>query len=87
MSVIREKLDGPTRNTVVKDITPDYELEQFPFTFVLREGRDSPITFRLHLGPIESTLPAAVTSQTVLTAFHVKENPNSSPEAIDRLST
>jgi hypothetical protein len=38
---------------------------------------DLPVTFRLHPGPIESTLPAAVASRTVVTAFHVKEDPNS----------
>ncbi|KAM6501198.1 hypothetical protein JOM56_004212 [Amanita muscaria] len=45
--------------------------------FVLREGWDLPITFCLHPGPIESTLPAAVTSWTVIMAFHVEENPDS----------
>jgi hypothetical protein len=64
-----------TCDDIVKNITPDSELEQFPSPFVLREGWDLPITFRLNPGPIESTLPAAVTSQTVVTAFHVKENP------------
>jgi len=68
-----------TCDDIIKDITPDSELEQFPSTFVLREGWDLPITFRLHPGPIESTLPAAVTSRTVVTVFHVEENPNSPP--------
>jgi len=51
-----------TCDDIIKDITPDSELEQFPSTFVLREGWDLPITFRLNPGPIESTLPAAMTS-------------------------
>ena len=66
-----------TCDDIIKDITPDSELEQFPSTFVLREGWDLPITFCLHPGPIESTLPAAATSRMVVTAFHVKEDPNS----------
>ena len=77
-----------TCDDIIKDITPDSELEQFPSTFVLHEGWDLPIQFRLHPGPIESTLPAAVTSRTVVTAFHVKENPNSPPlkQLIDYLN-
>jgi hypothetical protein len=59
-----------TCDDIIKYITPDSEPEQFPSTFVLHEGWDLPITFRLHPGPIES-----VTSRTVVTALHVKENP------------
>lgn len=56
-----------TCDDIIKDIIPDSELEQFPSTFVLREGCDLPITFCLHPGPVESTLPAAVpTSGTLL---------------------
>ena len=67
-----------TCDDIIKGISLDSELEQFPSTFVLREGCDLSITFRrLHpQGPIEPTLPAAVTSQTVVMAFHVKENPH-----------
>jgi hypothetical protein len=68
-----------TCDDIVKDITPDPELEQFPSTFVLREGWNLPITFRPHPSPITSTLPAAVTSPTVITAFHIEENPDSAP--------
>ena len=77
-----------TCDDIIKDITPDSELEQFPSTFVLREGWDLPITFHLHPGLIESTLPAAVISRTVVTVFHVKENPNSPPlkQLIDYLN-
>ncbi|KIL66074.1 hypothetical protein M378DRAFT_161299 [Amanita muscaria Koide BX008] len=77
-----------TCDDIINDITPGPELEQFPFTFVLREGWDLPITFRLHPGPTESTLPAAVTSRTVITAFHVEENLNSRPleQLIDYLN-
>jgi hypothetical protein len=68
-----------TCDDIIKDITPDSELEQFPSTFVLREGWDLPITFRIHPAPIESILPAAVTSRTIVTALHIEENPNSTP--------
>jgi hypothetical protein len=68
-----------TCNDINNDIIPDAELEQFPSTFVLREGWDLPITFRLHPGLIESSLPAAVTSRMVVTAFHIEEDPNSLP--------
>jgi hypothetical protein len=63
-----------TCDDIVKDITPDSELEQFPSTFVLREGWDLPITFRYHPSPIASTLPAAVTFRTVVTAFHIEDS-------------
>jgi hypothetical protein len=59
-----------TCDDIIKDIIPDSELEQFPSAFVLREGCDLPITFCLHPGPVESTLPVAVTSRT-------EEDPNS----------
>jgi hypothetical protein len=69
-----------TCDDIVKDITPDSEeLEQFPAMFVLREGWDLPITFRPHPSPIASTLPAAVTSRTVVTALHIEENSDSAP--------
>ena len=73
---------------IINDIISDSELEQFPSAFVLREGWDLPIIFRLHPGPVESTLPAAVTSRTVIAAFHVKEDPNSPSlkQLIDHLS-
>ncbi|KAF8348537.1 hypothetical protein F5887DRAFT_950526 [Amanita rubescens] len=65
---------------IVKDIVPDPELEQSPSTFVLREGWNLPITFRPRPSSIASTLPAAVTSSpTVITAFHIEENPGSAP--------
>jgi len=68
-----------TCDDIVKDIIPDPKLEQFPSMFVLREGRNLPITFRPHPSPIALTLPAAVTSRTVITAFHIEENPDSAP--------
>ena len=48
-----------TCDDIIKDMSLDSELEQFPSTFVLREGCDLSITFRrLHpQGPIEPTLP------------------------------
>ena len=64
-----------TCDDIIKDITPDSELEQFPSTFILCEGWDLPITFRLHPSPIKSTFPAAITFQTVVTAFHVRKIP------------
>jgi hypothetical protein len=66
-----------TCDDIIKDITPNSELEQFPSTFVLCEGWDLLLTFCLHPGPIKLTFPAAVTSRTVVVAFHVKENSNS----------
>jgi len=71
------EIGKPFTCDIIKVIIPDSELEQFPSTFVLREGWDLPITFCLHPGPVESTLPAAVTSRMVVTAFHVKEDSNS----------
>ena len=46
-------------------------LEQFPATYILREGGGIPIKFR--------ALPAASTPavETVITALHIEENPNS----------
>jgi hypothetical protein len=77
-----------TCNDIIKVITPNPELEQFPSMFVLHEGWDLPITFHLHSGPIKSTLPAVLTSRTVITAFHIEENSNSSAlkQLIDYLS-
>jgi len=63
-----------TCDDIVKDLTPDSEPEQFPSTFVLREGQDLPITFRRHPGPIE---PATATSRSVVT--HIEENPDALP--------
>ena len=57
-----------TCDNIVEDINPDSELEQFPSTFVLREGWDLPITFRPHPSPIALSLPAAVTSQELPTS-------------------
>jgi hypothetical protein len=76
-----------TCDNIIKDITPDSE-QQFPSTFVLCEGWDLPITFCLHPGPIKSTLPAAMTSQMLVMAFHIKENLNSPPlkQLIDYLN-
>jgi hypothetical protein len=33
----------------------------------------------IYLSPIATTLPVAVTSRTVVTAFHIEENPESAP--------
>jgi hypothetical protein len=63
-----------TCDDIYNDIIPDSGLEQFPGTFVLREGWSLPVTFRPHPSPIPSTLPDAVTSQTVVTAFHIEED-------------
>ena len=68
-----------TCDDIVKNITPDPELEQFPAMSVLREGWDLPITFRPHPSPVALTLPVAVTSRTVVTAFHIEGNPDSAP--------
>jgi hypothetical protein len=66
-----------TCDDLITDIKSHTELEQFPSLFLLHEGWDLPITFRLRPGPTESTLPATVTSSTVVMAFHVEENPDS----------
>ncbi|KAF8348863.1 hypothetical protein F5887DRAFT_539027 [Amanita rubescens] len=68
-----------TCDDIVKGITPDSKLGQFPAMFVLREGWDLPITFRPHPSPIASTLPVAMTSRTVVAAFLIEENPDSPP--------
>ena len=73
-------MDGPS---------PSIGMKQIPSAFVLREGWDAPITFRLHPeDQIESTLPSTVTSRTVTTAIHVEENSDSPPlnQLIDYLN-
>lgn len=60
-------------------INCERNLAQFPATFVVREGWGVPITFRavphsMTLSSSSSVLPA---SQFVVTAFHLKEDPNS----------
>jgi len=55
-----------------KSINVAHGLEQFPASYVLREGGGIPIKFR--------ALPAARTPavRTVITALHIKENPDTS---------
>ena len=56
-----------TCDDILKDITLDSEQEQSRSAFVLRElGWDLPITFRAH------PRPAAVTSRTIITVFHIE---------------
>lgn len=64
-----------TCHDIMDMINSHHELEQFPRSFVLREGWEVPITFRSNPGAIP-TLPAAMTTRTVITAFHLTENPN-----------
>ena len=77
-------MDGHSRSTgengkpftcddILKDITLDSEQEQSRSAFVLREGWDLPITFRAH------PRPAAVTSRTIITVFHIEGDPDSVP--------
>lgn len=55
-------------------INAAHDLEQFPATYVLREGWGAPITFRAT--PTTSTTMAPVV-RTVITALHIKEDCNS----------
>ena len=64
-------------------INSNYNLEKCPATFALREGWGVPITFR---APPHSTTvapTAALATQTVITALHVVEKPDS--ESLDLL--
>ena len=54
------------------------DLEQFPRSFILREGWDIPITFRSDPATTPK-LPAAMTTKTIITAFHLEENPDTDP--------
>jgi len=63
-----------TCHDIMNSINSDKELEQFPRSFVLREGWEVPITFRSNPGAIP-TLPTALTTRTVIIAFHISENP------------
>ena len=64
-----------TCHEIMNKINSHQELEQFPRSFVLHEGWEVPITFRSDPGAIP-TLPAAMITRTVITAFHIAENPN-----------
>ena len=57
---------------IMSIINSNPELVQYPATFVLREGWGVPITFRAL--PISTSKP---TGHTVVTAFHVVEDPDS----------
>ena len=61
---------------LVSCINSHTNLEQFPATFVLREGWGVPISFCAPSNSIQPTI-AALTTQTVITAFHIEEDPNS----------
>ena len=62
---------------IMSHINKNAQLEQFPASFVLREGWGVPITFRAP--PLSTTLALtpAQYSQTVITAIHVMEDVNS----------
>ena len=55
-------------DAIVSSINKHPELEQFPATFVLREGSGVPITFRA------PTTTSAQYPQTIITAFNVEED-------------
>lgn len=60
---------------IAKSINSHYNLEQYPATFVLREGWGVPITFQ---APASSTtLTPAYPSQSIITALHIVENADS----------
>lgn len=58
----------------IKDLISTYHgLEQFPATFVLREGWGAPIRFKA-LPDSTAQVPAAVANRAVITALHVTED-------------
>jgi hypothetical protein len=61
-------------------INSDPKLEQFPATFVLRNGCGVPIKF---MAPSYSTALTGLSNKTIITAFHIEENPDS--DAMKRL--
>ncbi len=66
-----------TCTDIIGNINSRPDLEQFPRTFILREGWDVPITFRSnpHATP---HLPPAMRIKTVVIAFHIEEEPDHS---------
>jgi len=62
-------------NDIEIAINSDFNLEQFPATFVLCDGWGVPITFRAP--PLSTTSAPEVTTKTVITALHVVESPGS----------
>jgi hypothetical protein len=58
-------------------INSDPDLEQFPATFVVREGSGVPITFRASPSSVSFITPVATRAQTVITALHIAEDPSS----------
>jgi hypothetical protein len=69
-------------NDIETTINSNFTLEQYPATFVLREGWGVPVTFRA-LPSSTTLIPSALTGQTVITALHIAENPGS--ESMERL--
>jgi len=62
-------------NDIETTINSTVTLEQYPATFVLREGWGVPVTFRA-LPSSTTLIPSALTGQTVITALHVVESPD-----------
>jgi Caspase domain len=63
-------------NQIRDHINTNRDLAQYPAIFVLRDGRwDIPITFRAL--PSSTTPPSGLCAQSIITAFHLQENPNS----------
>jgi len=70
------KLERPFNCEDIRNfINALHDLEQFPATYVLREGWGAPITFR---APPAATTTMGPVVNTIITAIHVKEDHNSS---------
>jgi hypothetical protein len=63
-----------TCTDIIGVINSHSSLEQFPRSFILREGWDIAITFRSDPAATPR-LPAAMTTRTIITAFHLQEDP------------
>jgi hypothetical protein len=60
---------------IIRVINSSSDLEQFPGSFILREGWDIPITFRSDPATTPR-LPDAMTTKTIITVFHLEEDPD-----------
>jgi len=62
-----------TCTDIIGNINSRPDLEQFPRSFILREGWEIPITFR---ASSNTRLPPAMRIKTVVIAFHIQEDPD-----------
>ena len=79
-SGIQDWTDQPSRRIgvdVIGDINSNHDLVQFSrIPFTLREGWDVPIKFHSNPAAPLILLPPALTTKTIITAFHLEENPD-----------